>query len=367
MMHRKIIALMLPALLGTSSVHAAEIYKKDGNTLNLYGKMDLNHQVANNFQDEGEKSRIRVGFRGETQIRDLLTGYGQLEYSIQNKKSDAENDYTAQPSIGFAGLKFSNYGTFDYGKNYGVGYDPLAWTNTIPASGGNYTRPGHGLIGRSNDLVTYRNSNLFGLIDGLDFALQYQGKNHSQTEKKDINAESGNGLGGSFSYKTPTGVAVSAAYTRSDRTNNQKDAYFGKGNTTAETWSTAIKYNANNIYLATMYGETRNNTYIKNKVDDKAYDGMVDREKKFEAVAQYQFDFGLRPSLAYIQSIGKKITHFNNQDLYKYIDLATYYNFNTNLVTYIDYKINLVKKNNFTTNAGFSTNNTVGLGLIYKF
>ncbi|VFP82850.1 porin [Candidatus Erwinia haradaeae] len=366
MMHRKILALMLPALLGAGSVHAAEIYKKDGNKLNLYGKMDLNHQVSSNVHDEGEKSRILVGLRGETKISDLLTGYGQLTYSIQTKPSGAENGSHYQPSVGFVGLKFSNYGTFDYGKNYGVGYDPLAWTNTIPASGGSSTRPGHGLIGHSNDLVTYRNSNLFGLIDGLDFALQYQGKNHAHSEKKDINAENGKGIGGAVTYRAPTGVAVSAAYTRSDRTENQKNADFGKQNPTAETWSTAIKYNANNLYLATMYGETRNNTYIKIK-STEIKQGMVDREKKFEAVAQYQFDFGLRPSLAYIQSIGKKITSFGNQDLYKYIDLATYYNFNKNLVTYVDYKINLVKKNDFNTNAGFSTKNTIGLGLIYKF
>ncbi|VFP79548.1 porin [Candidatus Erwinia haradaeae] len=367
MMHRKILALMLPALLGVSSVHATEIYKKDGNQLNVYGKLDLNHQISKKTSNDNDKSRIHVGLKGETKITNLLTGYGQLEYSIHDKMSEKENNSSTQPSIGSIGLKFSNYGTFDYGKNYGVGYDPLSWTNTIPESGFHSTRPGNGMIGRSRDLVTYRNSNLFGLIDGLDFALQYQGKNKENSEKKDITTENGNGVGTSVTYTTKTGLALSAAYTRTDRTENQKKAYFGKDNNTAETWSTAIKYNANNIYLATMYGETRNNTYIKNITDALLKEGMVDREKKFEAVAQYQFDFGLRPSLAYIQSIGKKITEFNNQDLYKYIDLATYYNFNPSLVTYVDYKINLVKQNFFTTKTGLSTDNTVALGLIYKF
>ena len=31
--------------------------------------------------------------------------------------------------------------------------------------------------GRTNGVATYRNYDFFGLVDGLDFAIQYQGKN----------------------------------------------------------------------------------------------------------------------------------------------------------------------------------------------
>jgi predicted porin len=33
------------------------------------------------------------------------------------------------------------------------------------------------MTGRTNGVATYRNSDFFGLVDGLSFALQYQGKN----------------------------------------------------------------------------------------------------------------------------------------------------------------------------------------------
>jgi outer membrane protein N len=42
-MQRKVLALMIPALLMAGSAHAAEIYNKDGNKLDLYGKVDGLH------------------------------------------------------------------------------------------------------------------------------------------------------------------------------------------------------------------------------------------------------------------------------------------------------------------------------------
>lgn len=39
-MKRKVLALVIPALLAAGAAHAAEIYNKDGNKLDLYGKVD---------------------------------------------------------------------------------------------------------------------------------------------------------------------------------------------------------------------------------------------------------------------------------------------------------------------------------------
>ncbi|ENJ4423587.1 phosphoporin PhoE, partial [Salmonella enterica] len=38
MMKRKILAAVIPALLAAATANAAEIYNKDGNKLDLYGK-----------------------------------------------------------------------------------------------------------------------------------------------------------------------------------------------------------------------------------------------------------------------------------------------------------------------------------------
>ena len=58
------------------------------------------------------------------------------------------------------------------------------------------------------------------------------------------------------------------------------------------------KYDANNIYLVAQYTQTYNATRVGSL-------GWANKAQNFEAVAQYQFDFGLRPSVAYLQSKGK--------------------------------------------------------------
>ncbi|VFP87339.1 porin [Candidatus Erwinia haradaeae] len=367
MIKHKILAVVIPALIAAGAANAEEIYNKDGNKINLYGTINLHNRFSKNQNNEDDKSYLRFGLKAESQITDLLTSYGQWEYNIQTNLPEIGDTSGSQTRLGFAGIKFSDYGTIDYGRNYGIGYDPISWTNILPASGGNAAYSDNGMVGRSNDLVTYRNSNLFGLLDGFDFALQYQRKHSSNTTPHNIRTENGSGIGSSITYKNPVGVAVSAAYTHADRTKHQEDAFFSKGKKTAETWTTAMKYDANNVYIAAMYGETRNNTYIKTISGSTTHEGMVAKEQKFEAVAQYQSDCGLRPSLAYLQSIGKHIQTHGKQDLYKYIDLATYYNFNSKLLTYVDYKINLLDKNEFTSQASITTDDTVGVGLIYQF
>ena len=42
-------------------------------------------------------------------------------------------------------------------------------------------------------------------------------------------------------------------------------------------------------------------------VNGKKINGIANKAQNFEAVAQYQFDFGLRPSVAYLKSKGKDI------------------------------------------------------------
>ncbi|HED3052751.1 TPA: porin, partial [Klebsiella oxytoca] len=45
-MKRKVLALVIPALLAAGAAHSAEIYNKDGNKLDLYGKVDGLHYFS---------------------------------------------------------------------------------------------------------------------------------------------------------------------------------------------------------------------------------------------------------------------------------------------------------------------------------
>ncbi|MBZ3655994.1 porin [Salmonella enterica subsp. enterica serovar Senftenberg] len=97
-------------------------------------------------------------------------------------------------------------------------------------------------------------------------------------------------------------------------------------------------------------------------------DGIANKTQNFEAVAQYQFDFGLRPSIAYLKSKGKDLGAYGDRDLVEYIDVGATYYFNKNMSTFVDYKINLLDDTNFTKNvAQISTDNIVAVGLNYQF
>ncbi|MGG8267155.1 porin OmpC [Klebsiella aerogenes] len=385
-MKRKALALVIPALLAAGAAHAAEIYNKDGNKLDLYGKVDGLHYFSSDSSKDGDQTYLRFGFKGETQINDMLTGYGQWEYNVQANNTESSGDQ-AWTRLAFAGIKAGDYGSFDYGRNYGVLYDVEAWTDMLPEFGGDsYTQADNFMTGRANGVATYRNSDFFGLVNGLNFALQYQGKNESKGTNEDVGTnnrgsiddndvryDNGDGYSLSATYDLGMGISAGAAYTSSDRTNAQQNYTVGdryaKGDK-ADAWTAGLKYDANNVYLATMYSETRNMTPYGSTNSDHG-GGIANKTQNFEVTAQYQFDFGLRPAISYLQSKGKDLSYmgqYSDKDLVKYMDVGATYYFNRNMSTYVDYKINLLDGNDdFYKDNGISTDNIVALGLVYQF
>ncbi|WP_413529740.1 porin OmpC [Rahnella inusitata] len=369
-MKLRVLSLVIPALMMAGTAGAAEIYNKDGNKLDLYGKIDGLHYFSNDNGSDGDQSYMRFGLRGETQISNELTGYGQWEYqaALNKAESDDANNYTR---VGFAGLKFAEFGSLDYGRNYGVMYDVAAWTDVLPEFGGDTYGADNFMFQRANGVLTYRNQNFFGMVDGLDVALQYQGKNGSATETnngRDVLAQNGDGYGMSLSYDLGEGFSAAAAMMASDRTNEQNgrnnSAILGNGDK-ATAYSGGLKYDANNIYLAAMYTQSYNANRF-GSAGSKAY-GYADKAQNFEAVAQYQFDFGLRPSVAYVQSHARNVEGYGKQNLTKYVDVGASYFFNKNMLTYVDYKINLMDDTRLTRDAGIATDDIVAVGLVYQF
>ncbi|CSQ92074.1 outer membrane porin protein C [Shigella sonnei] len=82
----KVLSLLVPALLVAGAANAAEVYNKDGNKLDLYGKVDGLHYFSDNKSEDGDQTYVRLGFKGVTQVTDQLTGYGQWEYQIQGNQ-----------------------------------------------------------------------------------------------------------------------------------------------------------------------------------------------------------------------------------------------------------------------------------------
>ncbi|ENB7197699.1 porin [Enterobacter bugandensis] len=345
-MKRNILAVVIPALLVAGAANAAEIYNKNGNKLDFYGKVNAEHDFVTSGDDtnNNDATYAQIGFKGETQINDQLTGYGQWEYRFM--ANQAENTAQANKNrLAFAGLKAGDAGSIDYGRNYGIVYDVESYTDMAPSFsgmtwGGNYVD--NFMTSRSTGLLTYRNSDFFGLVDGLSLGVQYQGKN----DRADVKTSNGDGVGYSLGYDFGEGFGAIASYSNANRTLNQKAD--GQGDK-AEAWGVGLKYDANNLYLATTYAETRNTTRTGSSGDA----GFANKTQNFEVVAQYQFDFGLRPAISYVQTKGKDLVGVTNAngtfsggdaDLAKFIQVGATYYFNKNFNVWADYYINLLDK-----------------------
>ncbi|AWS93867.1 MULTISPECIES: porin [Citrobacter] len=323
--------------LGITSAHAAEIYNKDGNKLDLYGKVKAVHSWTDGTDADGTYARL--GFRGETQINDQLTGYGQFESQFDAAKAEGSQN-GVNTRLAFAGLDYGHDVSFDYGRNYGIAYDVGAYTDTLSEFGGDsYENTDRFLTTRTSGVATLRTKNLFGAVDGLSLGAQYQGQDDTD---KDPTKQHGNGYGFSLGYDNiaDSGVSAIAAYTTSSVTAQQKQNGWDGEN--AEFWGAGLKYDANAIYVATMYGESHN------LIQD------ADKAEHFEAMAAYVFDFGLRPNVAYVHTRDN-----NNNDLTEYVALGTDYYFNKNMVADVGYKINLLD--------GADGDNQVVAGLTYQF
>ncbi|VUS92791.1 porin [Klebsiella spallanzanii] len=353
-MKRKVLAILVPALLAAGAANAAEIYNKNGNKLDFYGKMVGEHIMTHDGDNDNsdDTSYARFGIKGETQISSELTGYGQFEYNIKADKPEGEQGSATR--LAFAGLKFSDYGSFDYGRNYGVVYDAAGYTDMLVEWGGDglvYTD--NFMTGRTNGVATYRNTDFFGMVDGLNFALQYQGKNNDTKNPEEAN---GDGYGFSVNYNID-GFGFVGAYSNSDRTDEQAADRKGEN---AEVWSLAAKYDANNVYTSVMYGESHNMTYMENG-------SVADKTQNIEAVVQYQFDFGLRPSLGYVYAKGKDLQNGKRDaDIMNYVELGTWYYFNKNFNVYTAYKFNLIDDEDADI-TGAATDDQFAVGITYQF
>ena len=88
-MKLKIVAVVVTGLLAANVAHAAEVYNKDGNKLDLYGKVTALRYFTDDKRDDGDKTYARLGFKGETQINDQMTGFGHWKYDFKGYNDEA--------------------------------------------------------------------------------------------------------------------------------------------------------------------------------------------------------------------------------------------------------------------------------------
>lgn len=353
---------------------AVGIYDHAGNKIDFSGMVSGLHYFSDDKNQDGDLSYVRTGFRGETKISDRLTGYGQWQTQFNTSQPESENQ-VATTRLGFVGISIADYGSLDYGRNVGVLYDVLSQTDMQPEFDAQTYNTDQFMFRRGNSLATYRNHDFFGRVRGLDFALQYQGKNQGEGEPgtRDVLRQNGQGYGMSVAYAFGNGFKGVAAFTSAERTDAQNHApgIMGQGNR-AEAWSASLKYEARDVYLGVMYTKALNASRFGNSSGAGLY-GYANQSDIFEAFAQYTSDSGWVPFIAYSHARAQDLgsagngKSYGNQDLVKFIDFGGSYLFNKNMQAYVDYKINLIDKSDFSTAAGVSVNDILAVRVVYQF
>jgi outer membrane protein N len=370
--------------LSTGSAIAAEVYNDKGNVIDIYGQLRGLRYFSDDPAKNGDNSYYRGGIVGETQIGNQLTGYGKWEFQVQGNSPESDDGNNMWTRLAYTGIKSEDYGSFDYGRNNGILFDVRKWAEVMPDFiGETYSKTDNYMTYRASGLATYRNENMFGLVDGLKMGIQYQGANDKtgsgESSSKDIRNENGNGWGTSLTYDTDWGGSVAAAYSSSDRSNDQynRGSYDNRiaAGKKADAWALGVKYDRDNLYLAASYAETRNMTpYGKYSSSDSSKGGGVaENTQNIEFVMQYMFDVGLQPSIAYMTSKGNSVWNTYSQQredkaLVKFMQFSVSYYFNKNMLAYVDYKVNLLDAgDDFYRSAGIPTDDVVAIGLVYRF
>ena len=357
-MKRNLLAIVIPALLVSGAVQAAEIYNKDNNKVDFYGRaVGLNYMSSNEGQ-RGDQSYARFGIKGETQINESLKGIGLFEYNLPaNSESDNEVRYA------YAGLQHDIYGGISYGRQDGLMSIVNDYTDILPEFGGDG-------LGKQNDSFgTGRTDGMLKYViqsNGFIGGLQYTTAN----EQDMINGkdQTGDGYAVAFGYESEDmgfgsfGGAIS--YTNAKKTDLQTKSNFGGygGNGDAEITAAGLKYKYGNVYAAMTYSEGRNN--FKGK-DLNGGEGYFHKMRGYEAVIQYQAQ--IEPSIAYVRT-DVKDSALNVNDAYnEYVDIGATYHMNDNFRVYADYKINLLDENQFTKANSLNTDDIFAVGLRYDF
>ncbi|AEO08705.1 OmpF-like porin [Buchnera aphidicola str. Ak (Acyrthosiphon kondoi)] len=380
MTNHRSLAIVIPMLLAASNgVNALDIFNKHGSKLELYGSINPNHELSHGFLStkitaHNDDTNAILGLKGKINITDELSSYATIEYKTDFSAPEEllNKQQSNSVRLGYAGFKYGDWGSIDYGRNYGIFHDVQSLTNRAPYinkdSVFNYND--NYMIGRNNSLLTYRNNNLFGLANGISLALQYQDQSKNRAEHQ----QNGTGWGASLKYESDVGLTAIGSCFSSERSeldqNNQNQKLPSAG-----AYGLGFKYDANDIYIAAFYGEARNLTPSSSVISQNTSPNeqlYINKTQNIEAIAEYNFHSGFHPSLSYLDSKGQNSNTKNSSghqdlELAKEINISTRYEFNKNISTYMNYKINLLKSDNFIKKNNIPTDNTIGAGIVYHF
>ncbi|TDM53508.1 porin [Aliivibrio fischeri] len=298
MMNKKVLALAVAAITSAGAVNAAELYKDEAQSIEMGGRAEA--RLAMKDGDAADNTRIRLNFKGTTQISDGLYGVGFWEGEFTtndavNPNGNLENRYT------YAGIG-GNFGEVTYGKNDGA-LGVITDFTDIMAYHGNTAAMKIGVADREDNAIAY-----VGQFGDFAFKANYRFDDATGTqESNDGFSTSGIYAFGDSGFKLGAGYADQANQNEAMVAGSMTmgDFYFAGTFTTGEVSDNVIGLNDTEDYTGfelagayTMGKTVFTATYNNAEVDHVDYaDGLT--ADNFAVDATYFFNANFRTYISY--------------------------------------------------------------------
>lgn len=168
---------------------AVDVYDKQGSRIAVNGEIESKLMSSKDKDQDGNEIKVKLGLELDSQFTDSASGFAKFEHEIELHGGEGDKSNESKNNLAFTGLKYATH-HIDYGRNYGVIYDVAAYTDGLSLFDGDFFSDSDiSTTKEASNLLTYRQTDFFNLIKGLNFALQYQGKNSHNEEVQHQNGE----------------------------------------------------------------------------------------------------------------------------------------------------------------------------------
>ncbi|MGR5144188.1 porin [Photobacterium sp. DNB23_23_1] len=265
-MKKTVVAAVIGSVVASASAMAAEVYKSDDLSVNVYGNLRARYETTDNghmgadstFTGEGTELGLSINYFMDNGM--YINGDVLKEFNIIPEDGDGfdDGDFLKFGSVAIGG----EFGEFRMGRMSAV-QDTLAGQYDITWEYGGTANI------KSDAAATDRLTNgIEYKIDINDFTVMAQ--YHTGTESDDIDIDQAFALGAA--WNSNFGLGLSGTYTQSERT--EKSTY---GDDKDTSWTLNATYEWQALSLAAMYSD---------------YDFAGDEQTGVGAMARYDFPMG---------------------------------------------------------------------------
>ncbi len=328
-MKKTLLTSAILAAFASASVSAAEVYKDETHSVDVYGKIQGMYYSSDDRSEDGDQSYFRVGVKAKSAITESAYAFGRLELEWAATR-DSDNDVR----LGYAGLGDKQAGELSYGRQYGAYTLVADFTDVLYEFGGDASGTGTDTFGtgKSDALLKYAVN--FG---GAEIQANVQTDNN----KQEIDGKTAQSYGIAATYGFDFGVNIGAAYNQGER--------LTAGAEDASAAAFAINYDANNIYAAVLYSFGENWEKSNTAQANTDYTAV-------EAALGYDFGNGFS-ALAGYNWQEAEVSGAKAEDTVDYFTLGAQYKFNKQFLVYTEYKADQIK----------GAEDVLALAAVYKF